>query len=248
MLTLIQAPSVAPQTSGAPAATSPVIGVAAQDQATDVATLQSQVGELRIRLTGLQAQWDGLHSQLDAMLRNNPARPGVQQTWADVGVQIAQIKGEIAYREARIAQKQGVPVGTTTSPAGSPRGSTNPNVAFPAAAVMLMVLGLPVSLAWARRILRGKPQPAPLPPDHTTRLENIERAIDTVAIEVERISEGQRFVTRILAERADRVGAAGSSGAPLSASTPPKALGAGPIESISVPQRERVRQAIITPH
>jgi hypothetical protein len=80
------------------------------------------------------------------------------------------------------------------------------------------------------------------------RLENIERAIDVVAIEVERISEGQRFVTRIFAERSGRVGAAESSDAPPSASLQPKALGAGPIESINVPQRERVRQAVITPH
>ena len=247
MPTLIQGPTVAPQTSGTPAATSPVIGVEAQDQATDVATLQSQVGELRIQLSGLQAQWDGLYSQLNTMLKNNPARPGVQQKWADVGVQIAQTKGEIAYREARIAQKQGVPVGTTTSPAGSRFGSI-PNVAFPATAVMLIVLGLPVSIAWARRILRGKPQPAPVPRDHTMRLENIERAIDAVAIEVERISEGQRFVTKIFVERPDQVGVAGSSAAPLSASPPPKALGAGPIEPISIPQRERVRQAIVTPH
>ena len=33
------------------------------------------------------------------------------------------------------------------------------------------------------------------------RLERIERAVEAVAIEVERISEGQRFVTRLLSER-----------------------------------------------
>lgn len=35
----------------------------------------------------------------------------------------------------------------------------------------------------------------------TDRLERMERAIDTVAIEVERVSEAQRFVARILSER-----------------------------------------------
>lgn len=34
------------------------------------------------------------------------------------------------------------------------------------------------------------------------RLERIEHAIEAMAVEVERISEGQRFVTRLLADRA----------------------------------------------
>jgi hypothetical protein len=45
------------------------------------------------------------------------------------------------------------------------------------------------------------------------RLERIEQAVDAIAIEVERVSEGQRFTARVLAERsADQV----------SARTPPK--------------------------
>ena len=33
------------------------------------------------------------------------------------------------------------------------------------------------------------------------RLQRIEQAVDTIAIEVERMSESQRFVTKVLAER-----------------------------------------------
>ena len=236
----------APQVWTAPAPSYPVIAFPAQDQSVDVPTLQAQVRELQIELSGLQAQWDGLYAQLNAMLKNNPARPGVQQQWADVGVQIARIKGQIAYGEARIAQKEGVPMGTTTSPAGSFIRSIDPDIFVPMSALLLMVLGLPVSIAWARRIMRGKQQVAapPLPPDFTSRFENIERAIDAVAIEVERVSEGQRFVTKILAERPVRVSSDESSAEPSPA---PKALGAGPMEPINIPQRERVRQPIITP-
>jgi hypothetical protein len=35
-----------------------------------------------------------------------------------------------------------------------------------------------------------------------TKLANMQEAIDAVAVEVERISEGQRFTTKLLAERA----------------------------------------------
>lgn len=39
------------------------------------------------------------------------------------------------------------------------------------------------------------------------RLSRIEQAIDAMAVEVERISEGQRFTTKLLSERsAERVG------------------------------------------
>src|SRR5262245_43233256 len=98
----IQSSPASPQAPAAPA--SPM--VSAPGQGADLATLQGQVRELQIQLSGLEAQWDGLHSQLDAMLKNNPARPGVQQKWADVGVEIAQVKGQIAYREARISQME----------------------------------------------------------------------------------------------------------------------------------------------
>jgi DNA-binding transcriptional regulator of glucitol operon len=35
-----------------------------------------------------------------------------------------------------------------------------------------------------------------------SRLERIEQAVDSIAIEVERISENQRFTTKLLSERA----------------------------------------------
>ncbi len=37
--------------------------------------------------------------------------------------------------------------------------------------------------------------------DVAERLERIEQAVDAIAIEMERVSEGQRFTTRLLAER-----------------------------------------------
>ena len=37
---------------------------------------------------------------------------------------------------------------------------------------------------------------------HDDRLARLEQAVESIAIEVERISEGQRFTTKLLAERA----------------------------------------------
>jgi hypothetical protein len=54
-----------------------------------------------------------------------------------------------------------------------------------------------VIITW---IKRPRSQAA-LPSDLTERLERIERAVESTAIEVERIGEGQRFLTRALGER-----------------------------------------------
>lgn len=232
-----------PQTPVPSAPATPVapveVPVVAQGPAT-LSGLQAQAIELRIQLAGLRAQWNGLHTQLDQMLRNNPARPGVQQKWADVGVQKAQVEGDLARVEAQIAQLTGAPVAGVRPPL--PRGSRfNPNVGIPIGAVLLMVMFVPVSRAWARRIGRGSNRPAPLTRDAVDRLERLEQAIDTVAIEVERISEGQRFVTKILAERPKRAEAAAP---PEAAAADPqmRALGAGPAEPIPIPQRQQVRE------
>lgn len=40
--------------------------------------------------------------------------------------------------------------------------------------------------------------------DVRERLEQLQQSMDSVAVEVERISEGQRFTTKLLAERAER--------------------------------------------
>ena len=47
--------------------------------------------------------------------------------------------------------------------------------------------------------------------DMLHRLERIETSIETLAVEIERISEGQRFTTRLLAERAPSVPAASAA-------------------------------------
>ena len=45
---------------------------------------------------------------------------------------------------------------------------------------------------------------APRDVEVAARMERIEQALDSIAIEVERISENQRFTTKLLAEREDR--------------------------------------------
>jgi len=66
--------------------------------------------------------------------------------------------------------------------------------------VPVTAIGFPLARAFAKRMEQGQSAPR-IPSDVSARLERMEQAIDSIAVEVERISEGQRFTTKLLAER-----------------------------------------------
>lgn len=67
------------------------------------------------------------------------------------------------------------------------------------ATIVMIVVGRPLVGAWSKKVASEASRP-PLPPEVMTRLERMEQSIDAIAVEVERISEGQRFTTRLLSE------------------------------------------------
>ena len=67
-----------------------------------------------------------------------------------------------------------------------------------------MVVGWPIARAIARMIDRRTLHPPAAPVlgrEVMTRMDALERNLDTVAIEVEKLSEAHRFTTRLLQER-----------------------------------------------
>jgi|SRR5207248_10606031 len=67
------------------------------------------------------------------------------------------------------------------------------------ATAIICAIGVPVARAYARRMDSESKNPR-VPLEVTGRLERIEQSLEAVAIEVERISEGQRFTTKLLSE------------------------------------------------
>jgi hypothetical protein len=61
------------------------------------------------------------------------------------------------------------------------------------------------AFAWSRWLARPQPAPQLTMAQHEhlveQRLASIEHAVQAIAIEVERLGEGQRFTTRVLTER-----------------------------------------------
>ncbi len=117
--------------------------------------------------------------------------------------------------------------------------------------MFILAVLMPLSIGVARRLWRrgSAPDTRTTDPMLTPRLDRLEQAVDAIAIEIERVSEGQRFVTKILSERPAAMPSASEGAAPGASSgdSPLRALGAGPIEPILVAERQRVRQSN-TPH
>ena len=67
------------------------------------------------------------------------------------------------------------------------------------AMVVAIVVGRPMIKAMAARVESEGRRPQ-IPGEVMNRLERIEQAVDAIAVEVERISEGQRFTTKLLSE------------------------------------------------
>jgi hypothetical protein len=91
-----------------------------------------------------------------------------------------------------------------------------PSIIVPLGAFIMAIviaIGVPLARAYARKMDAESRNPR-LPPEVTDRLERMEHALDSIAIEVERITEGQRFTTKLLSEgrdAADRIPVPGMS-------------------------------------
>ena len=79
--------------------------------------------------------------------------------------------------------------------------------------VAVIVLGYPLIRALTRRFLERPPVAPPLSGDVTVRLERIEQAVEAIAIEVERVSEAQRFQTKLMTESRALPGSSGGEAA-----------------------------------
>ncbi|MEO7501772.1 MAG: hypothetical protein ABIW94_03950 [Gemmatimonadaceae bacterium] len=67
------------------------------------------------------------------------------------------------------------------------------------AMVTIVAIGTPLVRGIVKRWERNDATPQ-VPGDVSARMERMEHAIDAIAVEIERISEGQRFTTKLLSE------------------------------------------------
>lgn len=75
-------------------------------------------------------------------------------------------------------------------------------------AIISVFVVFPLAIAFARAIWKRAsegPRPKQIDTDSIhRRLDQIQVSVEAMAIEIERISEGQRFVTKLMSERGER--------------------------------------------
>ena len=165
-----------------------------------------------------------LVGQLADQDQTQATRASLEKRVVSVDAQIAELDKQIAQSNLAVAQAAAVP-GATVRPPQPPR-SGPPEEFFVLTGLFMVIVLFPMSIAFARRIWRRSAKATvTLPPEMSQRMENLERGVEAIAIEVERIGEGQRFVAQMVAERAEG-----------------RALGPGAAEPIRIRERERVEE------
>jgi hypothetical protein len=187
--------------------------------AREVATIKAQRDELSNQLQSVDSRRSRLLSQL-RQTGDPTAIKGLEDRLALLDKRQLQLESDIATTGQQL----------TSAPAGLAASTNPPLVAGLGSGqvVAISIVGIifvlaPLTMGFARTIWKRANKPG-LPPTAFTetaqRLERLESAVDTIAVEIERISEGQRFVTKLLSE-----GSPASS--LLAAQRSPEALRAG---------------------
>jgi hypothetical protein len=168
-----------------------------------------QLRELRARADGLKLQASDLEVR-KTQLNQQRATVGADVSPAAVDKQLADVQHELSstyiqlestnqeIHELEMARDMSR-VGITVQPLTPPEPLIGREQVMMGGFGVFLLL-VPIVLAYTRRIWRrGVVRPIDL--DASPRLQRMEQAIETIALEVERIGEGQRFTTKLLAER-----------------------------------------------
>jgi hypothetical protein len=209
--TTTPAPSAAPPQLPAPIAPAPPPAITGQTGLVfQVPTTEAAVDALREMRSELSNQLQSAAGRREdlagELLTAAPgARPGLQARIDLLDARILKIEADIATTGDLLAQARGTP-GIESDPAPPPFRNMRPDLTAISIVFTLFVL-MPIAVSIARGIWRrGSVQKVEtqIERDNAERLARLEQSVDTIAIEVERISEGQRFVTKLLAETQQR--------------------------------------------
>jgi len=150
---------------------------------------------------------------------NNPnvtpaEREALEQHLQELNGRIIDMEKQLHASDAEVAAAAGVPGAAAPdsrdiAAAGPPEEMLIVGTVFGGIAVVIL------AIAYARRLWKSTTKViSEVPAAFEARLTRFEQSLDAVAIEIERVSEGQRFLTKVLAEQV------------------PRAIGAGPAQPI----------------
>lgn len=207
-------PVIAPAAPGAPGAAGglgdaflvPVQQLTVPGTRAEVQALRERGGMLSDQLQSAQGRRDEVARELRRA--DGADKAGLEQRLQLLDQRILLIESDIAANGRLLAAAPSNLLSSTAPPRSNDRdgfSSLGAGQMTAISIVFILFVLAPIALAYARRLFR-RPIAAERTPEFVEsqrRMERMEQAVDAIAIEVERVSESQRFLTRILTESRD---------------------------------------------
>lgn len=197
----------APQAPPTPQAIRIEEGPAREAQTLAVPTTRAEVASIRARRSELSSQLisaSGRREELAEQLRitgTGPDRAGLEQRIGVLDQRIVQLESDIAQTGRLLTN---APAGVLATSSGEQvLGIFGPGQTLAFGIVLTIFVLAPLAVGAARMMWKraaAAPVRQVIPPEMAGRLERIEQAVEAIAVEVERVSEGQRFVTKLMSE------------------------------------------------
>jgi len=226
---LIQTPQ-AQQTATTPVApAAPAAPAAAARSAPSASAIyegfKAQRRELSNQLNDLEGTRRQISGQLEEMPPGSPDRKPLETRLNEVDNRITSVDQMLASNATDISKAAAIPGAVVEPPRVINEGP--PEEAYVLGGLFMILVFFPLSVAFARRIWRRSAAAVTaFPREIGERMVRMEQALEATAVEVERIGEGQRFLTRLFTE--------GEGARPLGSGA------AQPIERKSVKAPERL--------
>jgi hypothetical protein len=185
----------------------PVLAVTPDEmsqQLKNLDALQERAMKLELHLADLNEQANQLSLQRDRAATRDE-RQSIEQQLSRARHDVAAASIELSSLHRKINQLErslSPQTAITLQPPPAARGPELDSEQIMQLAGGGAMLMLPIVLVLARNLwVRGSRKTATADIESSPRLERIEQAIESIAVEVERIGESQRFSTKLLSER-----------------------------------------------
>lgn len=162
--------------------------------------------ELNNQLEQLERRRNDINRELTEQGSPNQAiKAGTEARIAELDKRISDVDKQLAAADQAVAKAAAAPGAIVERPPEPRQGP--PQEVFFLAGMFMVIVFVPLSIAFARRIWkRSAAAVTSFPQELVDRLTRLDQSMDSIAIEVERIGEGQRFVTRVLTNNGRAIG------------------------------------------
>jgi hypothetical protein len=177
----------------------PVAGRASPGASAIYKGFKAQRDELQGQMNDLEGTRRDITRQLNELPSESPERKPLEDRLTGIDTRIKAVDQMMAGNAAQLAQAAAIPGAIVEEPRVIRDGP--PEEAFVLGGIFMIITLLPLSVALARRIWRRSAAVVTsFPRELSDRLQRLEQSAEATSLEVERIGEGQRFLTKLFTE------------------------------------------------